>query len=256
MKSKGEVIATRVARGNQPHVNCRVENFGRLVSRFKSRKRRWVKEMGFYDLLWLVDKKLPRQLCYWLMTKLDPVKKRLVFSEDKIFPLNKNQVKWVLGIPAGPNRVPTSIATMTPAMKEQVAKFGKKYVVISKETRTKYLDREGMMKVLESEDIREDQEDEFKEAFLAVVLTDVLCPTTAPRMSSELLPALTVASTSSSYDWCSYVLDKLFASCYSFASKFYATGLGIGCGGCTYFLAVSVFCLLFGLISLFFVLFF
>lgn len=237
VKRDGRVIATRVGRGSQPDVNCRVENFGQMVSGFDSTKRRWVKEMGFASLLSIAGKRLPRSLCYWLMTKVDPNRKSLFFSEEIEIPLNSRQVRWVFGIPGGSLRVPSGVWN-NDTMQAAVDKFVCKYRVFGKESKTTYIPRDGLFKVVEKPEV---QEADFKEAFLAIVLCDILCPTTSPRVASDLMPAITVYGNAASYDWASFALEKLFGSACSFADRFYRDGVAMHCGGCTYFLAVSFF---------------
>uniref|UniRef100_A0A803LBD1 Uncharacterized protein n=1 Tax=Chenopodium quinoa TaxID=63459 RepID=A0A803LBD1_CHEQI len=74
IKAKGEVLKEFFkARSKPPNLNCRVESFARICQTFDSR-RRWVAEMGFGGLLYLSgDMHLPRQLGYWLVTRLDPI---------------------------------------------------------------------------------------------------------------------------------------------------------------------------------------
>lgn len=85
----------------------------------------------------------------------------------------------------------------------------------------------------------ESEEAEFKTLFLILALHMVLCPTQSPRLSSNLIPALTCAMSCKEYDWCSLVLSKLVGSLSSFAKRFYANGSTGGCGGCLMFLVVS-----------------
>lgn len=72
-----------------------------------------------------------------------------------------------------------------------------------------------------------------------LALNEVLCPTTCYKLSVKLLPVVTVYYNAGQYDWCSLLLDHLLLYLRSFAHQFYAEGYASGCGGCTFFLAMS-----------------
>ena len=80
MKSSGSVLQTQLHKceHHPPNMNCRVESFGKIVDRFGSLEKKWVHEMGFEGLLWIRVIGLPRNLSYWLMTRLDPVRRVLM----------------------------------------------------------------------------------------------------------------------------------------------------------------------------------
>ncbi|XP_021759317.1 uncharacterized protein LOC110724216 [Chenopodium quinoa] len=90
-----------------PSINCRIHSFGRICKKFEERRTRWVNEMGFGGILHLVsDMHLPRQLSYWIMTRIDPLNRILIAPDGHEFPLSKNQVRWILGTPSGNKYVP------------------------------------------------------------------------------------------------------------------------------------------------------
>ena len=91
----------------QPNFNCRVEAFGRVISEFNDVRKKWVVEIGFGGLLNIVGLTLPRTLCYWLMTRLDPCKGSIRLSDGREYLLTPNHVRWVLGIPNGEKRSPS-----------------------------------------------------------------------------------------------------------------------------------------------------
>ncbi|XP_021716297.1 uncharacterized protein LOC110684191 [Chenopodium quinoa] len=75
VKAKGEVIKQQVeVFGRPPNMKCRIETFSRICHTFDERRTRWVNEMGFGGLLNIpMDMHLPRQLGYWLMSRIDPL---------------------------------------------------------------------------------------------------------------------------------------------------------------------------------------
>ena len=119
MKDEQVVLAVQKDKcnGSQPNVNCRIEIFGKIVNSFDDRKRTWVHDMGFQGLLYLGGKGLPRNLCYWLMTRVDPFRKVLILPGCGDYPLSKNQVHWVLGIPVGDKCVPKRVKNNVMKMK-------------------------------------------------------------------------------------------------------------------------------------------
>lgn len=249
MKERCEVVRTRMdvgEGGHQPNVNCRVQSFGLIVDKFDERKVRWVKQMGFGGLLYLSGKTLPRGLCYWLMSKVDPVNGVFMGSHSCQYQLGRSQVSWVFGIPHGSRVVPQGARSQR--YQSFVDDFCSKYKTDGvgggeggEAGGTMYLCMPKVIEVVER-DCDEDFEMEFTEAFLALALAYVLCPTTCPRLEKELIPALTVHE-AKEYDWCSLVIEKLLFHARRFASNFYKNGYASCVGGCTYFLAVCDFCL-------------
>ena len=86
-----------------------------------------------------------------------------------------------------------------------------------------------------------EEEVEFKVLLLLVALYMILCPTQSRCLEVDLVPALTCAMDARRYDWCELVLQKLISSVKRFARKFDACGYAGGCGGCSLFVAVSIF---------------
>ena len=183
-------------------MNCRVETFSRICNTFDERRTRWVNEMGLGGLLKVpTDIHLPRQMGYWLMSRIDPLNKLLVAPDGKQFRLSANQVHWVLGIPNGGLTVPTG-KSMSGDLQKKVNEIQQKYGQSSKTRSRKDGGRvytsvgipvnSRLMERLEGEwDV--DEEEEFKTIFLLISLEMVLCPTQSPRLACDLFPALTCA---------------------------------------------------------------
>lgn len=244
VKAARMVVRTRMDAdgGLQPVVNCRIKSFGEIVETFKERKQKWVKDMGFHGLLYLQGKTLPRGLCYWLLSKVDPIKRVFMGSPNCEYELDKSQVSWVFGIPHGPESVPQGNrrGEYSAYVDEFYGKFG---VVSETEKGKRYVCLDKVVEAVKR-DCDEDYEKDFKEAFLALALAYVLCPTTcSSRLDTDLIPSVSVALAAKKYDWCSLVLDKLMFHTKRFAEKFYKEGYAKCCGGCTYFLAVGHLCL-------------
>ncbi|KAL2921777.1 Catalase-peroxidase, partial [Bienertia sinuspersici] len=230
-KEKGWVVRGRPFK-KQPNVNCRIESFGYTVMEFSETKRKWVKEIVFDGLFSLIGKGLTRNLCYWLMTRVDVPNRIFISVDGKEFPLTKVQVHWVLGLPIGPNVLPEG--DEKGSLKEDVGRLWSKYSSKAL-SGAAGISRKNVVDVLLSDDVTEK---EFKECFVMLALMDVLCLTTCHRMSSKLLPYVCCAVRARQYDWCSLVLEHLFHSIQNFAKRFYPDGYAKGCGGCTIFLAV------------------
>ncbi|KMT17703.1 hypothetical protein BVRB_2g036480 [Beta vulgaris subsp. vulgaris] len=185
--------------------------------------------MGFGGLLELKRRRLPRSLCYWLMTLLDVDRKVIQFPGGVEYPLDKNQVHWVLGTPCGQKRVPKEARN-------------DEYMRAIESNRVKYDMGVGIpvVKVVDKVEGVCDLEDEydFKTAFLIFALCDVLCPTTCRRLESDLVVGATCAMDVSSYDWSTLIVEKLLVHGRHFGEKFHKDGYAKGCGGCTYYLAI------------------
>ena len=110
----------------QPNIVCRVEAFGRVVEHFDDRRRRWVVEMGFGGLLHMVGLSLQRTLCYWLMTRVDPIKETILLNDGHEYSLQPSQLRWVLGLPLGPRVIPRKSVDEKMKMKEKsiLVKYG------------------------------------------------------------------------------------------------------------------------------------
>ncbi|XP_021714845.1 uncharacterized protein LOC110682806 [Chenopodium quinoa] len=241
VKARGEVLKQyAIGTSKAPNLTCRIESFGRICQKFDGRRRRWVTKMGFGGLLHLaaLGMQLPRQLAYWLLTRVDPVSKTLISPDGKEFSLSPNQVYWVLGIPNGGKPVPTK-KNMTSEIKDRVDALLREYgsswetrcsryegrVYISKGISVNHM----VMERLEGE-WNDGEEAEFKTLFLLLSLHMVLCPTQSPRISADLVPALTYAQECIDFDWCGLVVSKLLCSVATFARTFYDNGYARGSG--------------------------
>ncbi|XP_021754834.1 uncharacterized protein LOC110720139 isoform X1 [Chenopodium quinoa] len=202
--------------------------------------------MGFGGLLKIGSYlNLPKQLSYWLMTRIDPFNCTLTCRDGRVFRLSQNQVHWVLGIPNGGIPVPTYKTLGSDMLKELkgvMASYGKSWNTKSIKTGREYV-FEGipvnceLIARMEGK-WEEHQEDEFKTLFLLLSLQMLLCPTQSSRLAADVIPALTCARKAAEYDWCSLVLKNLRDSVAMFARRFYSTGFASGCGGCLIFLVV------------------
>ncbi|XP_021737681.1 uncharacterized protein LOC110704194 [Chenopodium quinoa] len=102
-----KVIATYYQhKKTMSNVNCAMETLGRVVASFNPTKRRIVSDMGFGKLLYYAGKSLPRNLSYWIATRVDVKNKTLVAVDGKEIRLNVAQVRWVLGLPKGKKPLP------------------------------------------------------------------------------------------------------------------------------------------------------
>ncbi|KAL2896166.1 TraB domain-containing protein [Bienertia sinuspersici] len=127
------------------------------------------------------------------------------------------EVHWVFGFPYAPKRVPRVVHGRK--MEQFVEDLFEKYDVIYKKTMMKYIPMKKVLRVVEGA-CSADGEEEFKVAFLALYLCDVLCPTTCCRLQSSLLPALTISMEANQYNWCGLMLEKLMDSAWTFARMF------------------------------------
>lgn len=208
-----------------------------------------MREMGFGELLCLVDRSLLKNLCYWLTTRIVPIDELFRDSDGRVYKLSKNQVWWVLGIPKGNKVVPRRV--MDEEMRSKVEDIERNYGAKWEFARTRRNCVEKYKGILANNTLvnkgkgnwEEEQEAEFKTVFLILVLQMVLCPSQSKShiLESDLVPALTCAMQAKDYDWCGLVLEKLFDNGCRFANKFNANGYARGCGGCSIFLAVSYF---------------
>uniref|UniRef100_A0A803N6D2 Uncharacterized protein n=1 Tax=Chenopodium quinoa TaxID=63459 RepID=A0A803N6D2_CHEQI len=88
LKEVGKVIETfQQYEKISMNVNCPLETFGRVLGKFDETKTQIVRDMGFGTLFYAVGKRLPRQLAYWLCTR----------------------VHWVLDLPHGQRLIPTKV---------------------------------------------------------------------------------------------------------------------------------------------------
>ncbi|KAL2942469.1 hypothetical protein RDABS01_030819 [Bienertia sinuspersici] len=178
----------------QPNKNCRIESLGYTVMEFSETKRKWVEEIGFDGLFSLIGKGLTRNLCYWLMTRVDVPNRIFISVDGKEFPLTKVQVHWVLGLPIGPNVLPAG--DEKGSLKEDVGRLWSKYSSKAP-LGAAGISRKNVVDALLSDDVTEK---EFKECFVMLALMDVLCPTTCHRMSSKLLPYVCCVVRARQYD--------------------------------------------------------
>ncbi|XP_021737667.1 uncharacterized protein LOC110704186 [Chenopodium quinoa] len=249
VNQKTEALNPHVCSGRTkaPNLTCRVESFGRICQKFDERRKRWVSEMGFSGLLHLASgMHMPRQLAYWLLSRVDPIWKMLISPKGSEFKLSANQVHWILGIPNGGKCVPLK-KNMRLDVKDQVEKLLSRYSYSWETKCTRYKGRAYVVKGIHVNSTimdrvegnwEENEEAEFKTLFLILSLHMVLFSTQSPRLSSDLLPALTCATECAKYDWCNLVLSKFLSSVSSFAKRLDATGNGGGSGGCLLFIVV------------------
>ncbi|XP_021723293.1 uncharacterized protein LOC110690724 isoform X2 [Chenopodium quinoa] len=247
VKSKGEVLLQHLQNRCRPaNTSCRIESFGIICNSFDDRRKRWVREMGFGGLLEIGgNMNLPRQLAYWLMTRVDPFNCTLTAQDGRVYRLSQNQVHWVLGIPNGGLPVPTYQTIDNVALQKVnriMDRYGKIWSSKCSRTGREYI-FEGiqvnadLIASVEGE-WEEDQAEEFKTVFLLLSLEMLLCPNKSSRLASDLVPLLTCAARAADYDWCSLVLQKLMCSVAMFARRFYSVRFASGCAGCLIFMVV------------------
>ncbi|XP_021769661.1 uncharacterized protein LOC110733893 [Chenopodium quinoa] len=117
--------------GKQPNVVCRVEKFCVLLKKFDRMRRELVNSMGFGGLLNLDMKNIPRQLFYWLMSKVF-ADETMIFGDGAILPLGPNQVRSILGTPMGTKEVPLVLGDDEEDT-QKIMRVFKQYGVRSKE---------------------------------------------------------------------------------------------------------------------------
>ncbi|XP_056698281.1 uncharacterized protein [Spinacia oleracea] len=85
-KFHGVVVATQRANcgRKQPSVICRTDAFSKIIAAFDESRRSCVRKMGFGGMLDLKISKLPRKLCYWLMSRLDGGNSYLVGGDGHV----------------------------------------------------------------------------------------------------------------------------------------------------------------------------
>ncbi|KAL2924269.1 Protein MAINTENANCE OF MERISTEMS, partial [Bienertia sinuspersici] len=237
--AKNLVLYTRSIKSNkQLNVNCRVDQFGRIMEELDDQRLRVVEEMGFGNLKFLKGHSLNKRLAYWLMSRVNPETGVLIGGDGREFTLSPVQVQCVLGIPRGKQVVPMEI---DPDNVDNLMRFNDILEWFGKEQCGK-----GFISIPEAkqEVLREGQLVDvvkFRVAFLVVVLGILLCPTTNfSTLASDVVPALCAADQPHDYDWCSYVLQFLMRRARSFCSNLRKDGFVVGCGGCTFFLSVSL----------------
>ncbi|KAL2924366.1 Protein MAINTENANCE OF MERISTEMS [Bienertia sinuspersici] len=237
--AKNLVLYTRSIKSNkQLNVNCRVDQFGRIMEELDDQRLRVVEEMGFGNLKFVKGHSLNKRLAYWLMSRVNPETGVLIGGDGREFTLSPVQVQCVLGIPRGKQVVPMEI---DPDNVDNLMRFNDILEWFGKEQCGK-----GFISIPEAkqEVLREGQLVDvvkFRVAFLVVVLGILLCPTTNfSTLASDVVPALCAADQPHDYDWCSYVLQFLMRRARSFCSNLRKDGFVVGCGGCTFFLSVSL----------------
>ncbi|XP_021722015.1 uncharacterized protein LOC110689546 [Chenopodium quinoa] len=214
--ARGEVIRTHFENvGKQPNIVCRVESFCVAVQKFDDDRRQLVRRMGFEGLLCLDMKNIPRQFCYWLMTRVG-AHGTVVFGDGVMLPLGAKQVRYILGIPMGANLVPTHVDMECEEEFQNVNRIIDLYGVGSKKETISLAAASRVMCPLDDSgeifplgDDEQDQED-FMTAFMVVVLGKLICTTTnSSNMARALVPVVTVASRAIDFDWCSFTLAWL-----------------------------------------------
>ncbi|XP_021765487.1 uncharacterized protein LOC110730013 [Chenopodium quinoa] len=241
VKAKGQVINQySSAMRRPPNMTCRVESFGRICQKFDEQRKRWVCDMGFGGLLHFASHMhLPRQLAYWVMTRIDPINRCFIGTNGCSVSFSKNQVHWILGIPTSKDM--SGVVRMK--VQKNLLKYGRSWETKANKHCSRTYTSVGipvtgiMMDRLEGH-FDAHQEEEFKTLFLIISLKMILCPTQSPRLSTDLLPALSCCMDSQDYDWCDLVLSKFLESVSNFARRFYVNGFAGGSGGCSIFAVI------------------
>ncbi|XP_056692939.1 uncharacterized protein [Spinacia oleracea] len=240
-------VLHREFKGRTATINCKVEAFGRILHRFDNRRKQWVCELGFGGLYHLCGKNLPRNFVYWLMTRVDPVNQLFRGTNGVDVPMNKNQVRWILGLPKGEKVIPTNEGDADEQMKiaaQNVLRlYGRKWQSVNPRKRSDMIYTDAIpvnpkfLERLEGE-WGENDEQEFKTMFLIAALAMVLCPTQCGRLSAGTIYACTLGMQSSQYDWCKLVYDFFIEMAKVFCRDFYTYGWTKGVGGCTMYLVI------------------
>ncbi|XP_056687980.1 uncharacterized protein [Spinacia oleracea] len=241
------VVATQRANCDrkQPSVICRTDAFSKIIAGFDDSRRACVQKMGFGGLLELKISKLPRQLCYWLMTRLDGVNSYLVGGDGHVLPITPGHWEDVFGLRNSGLPVPEKDSDL-PAGKAlaYAVKYGEKNpannkttVLISNATRVLLgpLDKLGNLVPLANQR----QRTEFMENFMIVLMGQILCPSTdGANMSTKLLGAVCVAKDADQYNWCEFCHKWLLDYAITCQRKLEVQGYAAGTGGCVLFLLV------------------
>ncbi|KAL2899779.1 Protein MAINTENANCE OF MERISTEMS [Bienertia sinuspersici] len=235
--AKNLVLYTRSIKSNkQLNVNCRVDQYARIMEALDDQRLRVVEEMGFGTLKFVKGHSLNKGLAYWLMSRVHPETGVFIGGDRWEFPLSPVQVQCVLGIPRGKKVVPIEI---DPDNVDNLMRFNDILEWFGKDQCGR-----GFISIPEAkqEVLREGQLVDvvkFRVAFLVVVLGMLLCPTTNfSTLASDVVPALCAANQPHDYDWCSYVLQFLLRRARSFSKNLLKDGFVVGCGGCTFFLSI------------------
>lgn len=134
--------------------------------------------MSFAGLYALVDRQLPRELCYWLATRVDVNSRSMVTIDGKEFGFSPIQVHWVLGIPMGKKPVPKKATEKMSFMLDCVRNRYNK----TTPSLVEGIPRQSLVEAVEGPL-------DFKIAFLLLAIVDILCPTTSQRLCPPFLPA-------------------------------------------------------------------
>uniref|UniRef100_A0A803M9J0 Uncharacterized protein n=1 Tax=Chenopodium quinoa TaxID=63459 RepID=A0A803M9J0_CHEQI len=252
--SKGELVkarydvvniqARRCRKG--PNVICRVDMFYlRVIKSLDKSRKEEVKLMGFGGLLELKLNYLPRQLCYWIMSRIQSCGS-IEFGDEQVMMLAPIQLQCILGLPMEEKVVPLKVDRDDRVMVKKLDGIIRDYRAGGKNgdqlslvkaigVVTKGLDKDGNELPLANDA----EKMQFRNAFLIVVLGALLCPTTKwGLLAKKLTPAITVARHSAKYDWCTMVYNWLIDCVKVFADKFDENGFAAGCGGCSLFVLV------------------
>ncbi|XP_056695650.1 uncharacterized protein [Spinacia oleracea] len=249
VKEAGEVLIVLhdEYKGRAPTIHCKIEAFGKMMQRFDNRRRNWVNEMGFGGLYHLCGKHLPRNFVYWLMTRVDPINQIFSAPNGIDFPMSKNQIRWIFGLPIKGKVIPISENDADEEMKAKaqfiLGAYGKTWesdhptntgAVISTDAipvNPKFIQRlEGTWE--------DKDEEEFKTMFLIAAVEMVLCPTQCGRLSPSLLYACSLGMQAREYDWCKLVYEFFIERAKVFCRDFYTFGWTKGVGGCSMYLVI------------------
>ncbi|XP_056689511.1 uncharacterized protein [Spinacia oleracea] len=246
-KFHGVVVATQRANcgRKQPSVICRTDAFSKIIAAFDESRRSCVRKMGFGGMLDLKISKLPRQLCYWLMSRLDGGNSYLVGGDGHVLPITASHWEYVFGFQNSGLPVPVKESDLPPGtLKAMALKYGEKNTSTSKSTiiiakSVKELagpvDGEGKIKPLANQRDRAS----FMENFMIVLLGQILCPSTdGGNMSLKLLGAVSVAKNASLYNCCEFCHTWLLDYGDACQRKIDHQGYAAGTGGCVLFLLI------------------
>ena len=203
-----------------PKIICRVESFVKLIKKLDDSRREEVEKMGFSGLLEMKLGKLDRRFCYWLMTRVD-AEGHVEFGDGNVFRFTPQHVQRIFGLPMGTKDVPAPVAIdwkdqqmVRPAIElfkmygTGVADPSKDMVLLAKVAKVVEGEKDSAGEVIPLSTPGEKLA--FRNAFLAVVVGHLLCPTAmCTNLSHKLMVVVSLGGVAEEYDWCTWTYNRL-----------------------------------------------
>lgn len=246
---KSVCIIFKIFLNQAPKIICRVESFVKLIKKLDDSRREEVEKMGFSGLLEMKLGKLDRRFCYWLMTRVD-AEGHVEFGDGNVFRFTPQHVQSIFGLPMGTKDVPAPVAIdwkdqqmVRPAIElfkmygTGVADPSKDMVLLAKVAKVVEGEKDSAGEVIPLSTPGEKLA--FRNAFLAVVVGHLLCPTAmCTNLSHKLMAVVSLGGVAEEYDWCTWTYNRLMERVEVFLKSFYDDGYARGCGGCVVALMV------------------